>query len=224
MRHPKTSFMTRTFELAQKCLGLKMLPYIRVNENAFLSFNNFSVIQAANKKNNLIQEDMFKVSVTSNGDVPETYFKDGVDVFWGQIVGDLRQYFVDKPFPIVFEKLKKWEDHSITSYLLLEEKIPHTIVKWWETMNSRTGLFDQSLVKTLLASLVFMGPNSTDHVDWLCFEFVRRFNQFIDYSNLFNTIAVVPKFFTRPSRNASAPNLCITCAPSPSETVMTEKP
>ena len=141
---------------------------------------------------------MFNVSVNSNGDVPEMYFKDGPDVFWDQILGDLRQHFVDYAFPVAFEKLKKWEDHSVTSYLLLEKKVPYPIVKWWETMNSRTGLFDQSSVETVLASLVLMGPNSTDQVEWLWSEFVRRFNQLINYSNLFTAIAVVPKFFTRP--------------------------
>ena len=198
MRYPKTSFMKRTFELAQDRLGLKMLPYIRANDNAFLSYNNNSVTQAKNKDNNLTKEDTFNVSVNNHGDVPEAYFKDGADVFWDQILGDLRQYFVDYLFPVAFEKLKKWEDHSVTSYLLLEKKVPYPVVKWWETMNSRTGLFDQSLVETVLASLVFMGPNSMDHIDWLCFEFVRSFNQFIDDSNLFIAIVVVPKFFTRP--------------------------
>ena len=181
MRYPKTSFMTRTFELAQKRLGLKMLPYIRANENAFLSFNKVSVTQAKNKQNNLTKEDTFNVSVNSNGNVPETYFKDGPDVFWDKILGDLRQYFVDYPFSVAFDKLMKWEDHSVTSYLLLEKGVPYPVVKWWETMDSRTGLFDQSLVETVLASLVFMGSNPTDQVEWLCFEFVlHSFNQFID--------------------------------------------
>ena len=174
MRYPETTFMTRTFELAKKRLGLTMLPYIRANDNAFLSYNGISITKAENKQKDLVKEDVFKVSVgnDSDGYVPEDYFKQGTEVFWNQILGDLRQYFVDYPFPVAFEKLKKLEDHSVTSYLLLVKKIPYPVVKWWETMESRTGLFDQSLVETVLASLVFMDPNMKDNVNWWCFEFV----------------------------------------------------
>ena len=175
-----------------------MPPYIRANENAFLSYNKVSVTQAENKQKNFTKEDMFDVSVNSNGDVPETSSRTAPTYSGTRSFGNLQQYFVDYAFPVALEKLKKWEDHSVTSYLLLEKKVPYPIVKWWETMNSRTGLFDQSSVETVLASLVFMGPNSTDQVEWLCSEFVRRFNQLINYSNLFTAIAVVPKFFTRP--------------------------
>lgn len=177
MRFPETAFMTRTFELAKKRLGIKMLPYIRANDNAFLSFNNISITKAENKQNDLVKDDTFKASVANDGYVPEDYFKQGTGVFWDQTLGELRQYFVDYPFPVAFKKLKKFEDHSVTSYLLLEKKIPYPVVKWWETMESRTGLFDLSLVETVLASLVFMGPKMTDSVNWWCFEFVPSFNQ-----------------------------------------------
>lgn len=105
-------------------------------------------------------------------------------VFWDLILGELRQSFVDYPFTVAFEKLKELEDHSVTSYLLLVKKIPYPVVKWWETMESRTGLFDQSLVETVLASLVFMGPNVTDSVQWWCFEFGSSFDQLSSYTNL----------------------------------------
>jgi hypothetical protein len=164
MRYPETTFMTRTFELAKKRLGLTMLPYLRANDNAFLSYNGVSITKAENKQKDLVKEDVFKVSVANDGYVPEDYFKQGTGVFWDQILGDLRQNFVDYPFPVAFEKLKQLEDHSVTSYLLLVKKIPYPVVKWWETMESRTGLFDLSLVETVLASLVFMDPNMKDDV------------------------------------------------------------
>jgi hypothetical protein len=53
---------------------------------------------------------------------------------------------VNYSFPDTFEKLKQWEDHSVTSYLLLVKKSLYPVVKWWETMESRMGLFDQLLV------------------------------------------------------------------------------
>ena len=145
MRYPKTSFMTRT--LPRNVLASKCPPTFVPTRTP-----SCRTIKSASPKPR-----------TSK---PETNFKDGPNVFWDQILGDLRQYFVDYAFPVAFEKLKKWEDHSVTSYLLLEKKVPYPIVKWRETMNSRTGLFDQSLVETVLASLVFMGPNSMDQVEW----------------------------------------------------------
>ena len=86
--------------------------------------NNSSVTRADNKQSNLIKEDTFNVNVTNNGDIPEKYFKEGVNVFWDQILGELRQKFVDNPFSVAFEKLKKLEDHLVTSYLL-EKKNPY---------------------------------------------------------------------------------------------------
>ncbi|KAJ3505377.1 hypothetical protein NLJ89_g7452 [Agrocybe chaxingu] len=171
MRYPETTFMTRTFDLAKKRLGITMLPYLRANDNAFLSYNRVSITKAENKQKDLVKEDVFKVSVKNDGYVPEDYFEQGTGVFWDQILGELRQYFVDYSFPVAFDKLKQLEDHSVTSYLLLVKKIPYPVVKWWETMESRTGLFDQSLVETVLASLVFMDPNMTGkEVNWWCFD------------------------------------------------------
>lgn len=187
MRYPDTTFMTRTFDLAKKRLGIKMLPYLRSNPeavNAFLSYNLISITKAENKKHDLVKDDVFKVSVANDGYVPDDYFKAGSGVFWSQMLGELRQYFVDNPFPVAFEKLKKLEDHSVTSYLLLEKKIPYPVIKWWETMESRTGLFDLSLVETVLASLVFMDPNKTGDVDWFCFEFVHSFLRLSFCTNL----------------------------------------
>ena len=172
MRYPETTFMTRTFELAKKRLGLTMLPYIRSNDSAFLSFNGISVTKAENKQKGLVKEDVFKFGDNNAGQVPDEFIKQGSGVFWDQILGDLRQYFVDYPFPVAFEKLKQLEDYTVTSYLLLVKKIPFPVVRWWETMESRTGLFDQSLVETVLASLVFMDPNMKDEVKWWCFECV----------------------------------------------------
>jgi hypothetical protein len=170
MRYPETTFMKRTFDLARNRLGLTMLPYLRANDNAFLSYNGISVTKAEYNTN--YKKDIFKVSVRNGGDVPQKYFKNGTGFFWDKVLDDLRQYFVKYPFPKAFEELKKLEDHSVTSYLLLVKKIPYPVVKWWETMESRTGLFDQSLVETVLASLVFNDPNKKGDVNWWCFEFV----------------------------------------------------
>ncbi|KAF8636268.1 hypothetical protein AX16_011038 [Volvariella volvacea WC 439] len=169
MRYPRTTFMARTFELVEKRLGIAMIPYLRKQDNAFLSYNNISITKAEScgfKPG----EDIFKVSLHKDGYVPQEWLERGSGYFWEVILGEMRKLFVDHPFPVAFEKLKAFEDHSVTSYLLLEKKIPFPVVKWWETVESRTGLFDLSLVETVLASLVFMDPNVTGEVDWRCFD------------------------------------------------------
>jgi len=171
MRFPETTFMSRTFDLAKRRLGLTMLPYIRSNDSALLSYNGISITQAENKRKNFDQEDVFRVSTKNDGHVPEDYFRQGAGVFWDKILNELREYFVDYSFSVAFEKLKQWEDYSVTSYLLLIKKVPYPVIKWWETMESRTGLFEQSLVETVLASLLFMDPTIKDKpVKWWCFE------------------------------------------------------
>ncbi|EAU89602.1 L-amino acid oxidase [Coprinopsis cinerea okayama7 len=171
MRYPDTTFMRRTFDLAQKRLGIKMLPYLRSNDNAFMCFNGITVTKKRNNEANLVKEDIFKVTEANDGQIPEDEFRKGSSYFWDEILREFRQYFVDYPFPQAFEKLKRWEEHSVRSYLLVVKKIPYVVVDWYEKMESRTGLFDQSLTETVLASLVFMDPNKANQeVGWFCFD------------------------------------------------------
>ena len=128
MCYPETTFMTRTFELTKKRLDLNMLPYYRDNDST-ISYNNTSITKVEKKKKDLMNEDIFKISVANDGYFPKDFFKQGTGVVQNKILGDLRQRFVDNPFPVAFEKLKKLEDHSVTSYLLLGKKIPYPVVK-----------------------------------------------------------------------------------------------
>ncbi|KXN82680.1 hypothetical protein AN958_02304 [Leucoagaricus sp. SymC.cos] len=162
MHFPENTFMTCTFELATKCLGITMLGYVHDNDNTFLSYNKTSITRAKNGQKNPVKEDFFKVSISNDGFVPNDYFQKGSGFLWDhQILGELRQYFVNYSFPVAFDKLKQLEDHPVASYLLLVKKIPYSVVTWWETMEARTGLFDQSLLETVLHSLVFKDPNKT---------------------------------------------------------------
>ena len=81
MRYLETTFMKRTFELANKRLGLKMLPYLRANDNAFLSYNGITITKAVNNEKGLSNEDVFNVSIGNGGNVPEEYSKQGTGVF-----------------------------------------------------------------------------------------------------------------------------------------------
>lgn len=174
MRYPDTTFMKRTFDLARKRLqlGVKVIPYLRspTPENSFLCYNNISVrkTQSSSAKPS---DDIFRVSVDNKGDVPKEYVDKGTGVLWSEALGPLRQLFVDLPFPEAFKKLMENDMHSVSSYLALEKKYPYHVIKWFETMESRTGLFDQALTETVLASLVFNDPRAAGKTsDWFCFE------------------------------------------------------
>ncbi|KAG5634273.1 hypothetical protein H0H81_002578 [Sphagnurus paluster] len=172
MRYPDTSFMQRTFDLARNRLGLqdKMLPYIRENENNFLHFNGISATKAQFKASDS-GADIFKFSQSKDGNVPDAYVAAGSDVFWNDILGDLRKLFVENTFEEAFKKLQEFDGYTVTSYLTLFKKVPFNVIKWYETMESRTGLFDASLTETVLASLVFMDPRlEGKDIDWYCFD------------------------------------------------------
>jgi len=176
MRYPDTSFMKRTFDLARNRLGLadKVLPYIRDNDNTFRSYNGHSVTKA--KENSTpSKDDIFMVSESNAGHVPDKYVAEGSGVFWDNILDELRQLFVKFPFDEAFKKLKEFDGHSVTSYLIFEKKLPYEVIKWYETMESRTGLFDASLTETVLASLVFKNPRVTE-TKWYYFEYVMLFH------------------------------------------------
>jgi len=173
MRYPDTSFMQRTFDLARNRLGLKdqMKPYIRGDDDAFFHYNNVTVTRATFKAQSAIGADVFNFSESKGGNVPDQYVAQGSGVFWDNILGDLRQLFVDNTFDVAFKKLKELDGHTVTSYLTFVKNIPYAVIKWWETMESRTGLFDASLTETVLASLVFNDPRFKDKtIDWYYFD------------------------------------------------------
>ncbi|GLB43333.1 putative flavin containing amine oxidoreductase [Lyophyllum shimeji] len=173
MRYPDTAFMQRTFDLAKNRLGLKdkMLPYLRANDNAFLCYNGISVTKEEEAKAPK-DADIFRSSESKQGFVPDKYVAQGTRVFWEDILGELRKLFVDNPFDVAFKKLKELDGHTVTSYLTFVKKLPPSVIDWYETMESRTGLFNQSLTETVLASLVFMDPryNTPSDIPWYCFD------------------------------------------------------
>lgn len=172
MRYPTSSFMNRTFDLAEKRLGLTLLPYLRANDNAFKCYNNISyTIKEINDAGK--GTDLFKASVANGGSIPNDVVAKGSGYFWEYYLGGLRDLFVKLPFKQAFEELKKLDHHSVTSYLMIEQGVPYDVVKWYETRESRSGLFDASLTETVLASLVFDDPNrNKDTLKWFCFEYV----------------------------------------------------
>ncbi|KAG5638419.1 hypothetical protein H0H81_012750 [Sphagnurus paluster] len=172
MRFPETFLMQRTIDLIGNRLGLskKILKYIRSNDNAFLHYNGITVTQQY-KKANEREVDIFGAGKAQNGHVPDSFIAAGSGSFWTDIIGDLRQLFVDHPFDFAFQKLLELDEYTVTTYMTTVKKIPYAVVKWYETMEARTGFFDNSLTETVLASLAFMDPRAgKKEVNWFCFD------------------------------------------------------
>jgi hypothetical protein len=171
MRFPDTSFMKRTFDLARNRLGLtpKMLPYIRNTDAEILHYNGISVPKL--KVNSNPGLDYFNFSESNGGNIPDEYVKLTSTFFWDNILGELRQLFVDYPFDVAYNKLIELDGHSVTSYLTFVKKVPFEVIKWYETLEDRTGIFDEGLTETVLASLAFIDPRfEGEPFNWFCFE------------------------------------------------------
>lgn len=170
MRYPNTTFMKRTFDLVSRLnMTNKFITYLRKNDNAFLCYNGVSMTkeEAAAKPRS---EDMFRVSKANGGNIPPEFLDKGTDQVW-EALGPLRQLFVEYPFDEAQKRLMEYDGYSVRSYLTLVKHFPTDVVNWFETVEARTGLFDQALTETILASLVFNDPNVKD-IDWYCFEYV----------------------------------------------------
>ncbi|KIM73740.1 hypothetical protein PILCRDRAFT_719225 [Piloderma croceum F 1598] len=181
MRYPDVIFMKRTFDLVRNKLkiGHKLIPYIGANDKSFLHFNGRRVTKAAYKlsdQGGISTADTFRVGITANnrgGYVPEQYLVQGHEALFAQALAPLRQYFVDLPFPEAFQKLMIHDAYTVRDYLAMHWKYPNAVVRWIETMEWRTAMFDASLTETVLASLVFSDPRSRSEgkdINWFCFD------------------------------------------------------
>ncbi|KAH6906827.1 L-amino acid oxidase [Coprinopsis sp. MPI-PUGE-AT-0042] len=122
MRFPDTTFMARTFKLKDR-LGIKMLDYIRSNDNSFMCFNESAPPGLKPSK----EGGHLQGHGGQRGQIPEDEYQKGPEYFRDVILDELRQYFVKYPFQEAFEKLKQWEGHSVRSYLLVVKKIPYPV-------------------------------------------------------------------------------------------------
>lgn len=176
MRYPETTFMKRTFDLVRNRLNMPnaFIPYIRGCENAFKCYNDITVTQKEEKAAKK-EDDIFKVSIANGGNVPPEYVAKGSGAMWDECLKDLRQLFVDYPFEEAYKKLMEYDAYSVSGYLTQVQKIPVDVTDWFENSESRTGLMDESLTETVLASLVFNDPNFTTKgttINWFCLEYV----------------------------------------------------
>lgn len=178
MRYPDIPFMSRTFDLVRHKLKIekKLIPVIMSNDNTILHFNGHRITKGQYKKGGQ-GIDVFGIGIndsTKDGYIPEKYLHQGHGVLYDKALQPLRQYFVDEPFPEAFEKLMKHDMDSVRDYMSRELGYPNAVIRWIETMEWRTGMFDASLTETVLASISFDDPltrsKGVENIKWYCFE------------------------------------------------------
>lgn len=201
MRYPETTFMKRTFDLVRNRLNMPnaFILYIRGCENAFKCYNDITVTQKEEKAAKK-EDDIFKVSIANGGNVPPEYVAKGSGAMWDECLKDLRQLFVDYPFEEAYKKLMEFDAYSVSGYLTQVQKIPVDVTDWFENSESRTGLMDESLTETVLASLVFNDPNFTTKgttINWFCLEYVYEcLQRVIQFADIYFA-AAAPRSYTR---------------------------
>ena len=93
---------------------------------------------------------------------------------WDKHVALPRGLFVKNEFEDTYGEPMKYDQWSVRTYLTMEKGLPADVINWFETVESRTGLLDESLTETVLASLVFMDPVTLQFgdINWFCLEYV----------------------------------------------------
>jgi hypothetical protein len=183
MRYPDVFVMKRTFDLVRNQLniGHKLIPVIMSNDNCILHYNGRGVTKKDYRRTDQsgsTSADTFGVGKTRDnvgGYVPEDFLKQGHAQLYKDTIEPLRQYFVRLPFAEAFLRLMQHDKHSVRDYMANAMGYPTSVIRWIETMEWRTGMFDASLVETVLASLSFEDPRSEaegKNGDWYCFECV----------------------------------------------------
>jgi hypothetical protein len=183
MRYPDIDSMGRTFDLVRNRLKIdnKLTPVIMSNPNTLLHYNGYrakkSEYQSSDQSGGT-PADPFKVGFTKNnkgGFIPEEYLKKGHKTLYQEALEPLRQYFVTDSFPVAFKKLMELDMYSVRDYFSIKMGYPNSVIRWIETMEWRTGMFDASLTETVLADLSFDDPRNRKEgkqTEWFCFECV----------------------------------------------------
>ncbi|KAF5309811.1 hypothetical protein D9758_018993 [Tetrapyrgos nigripes] len=201
MRFPDIFLMRRTFDLCRERLGMKEDKFLKVimhSGNAIKHFNGISVKQSDWSKsddNGKNSADSFKIGKTSknkDGYIPQEYLDEGTTSLYGKTLGPLRNYFVGTPFQDAFLKLMRHDKHSVRSYMRETMGFPDSVIRWIEAMEWRTGGFDSSLTESVIASLSFDDPRSTNP-DWYCFNGGTR----IVTDGMLDKVKYKPKYYKR---------------------------
>ncbi|KZS88406.1 FAD/NAD(P)-binding domain-containing protein [Sistotremastrum niveocremeum HHB9708] len=191
MRFPDIPWMQRVFDLF-KLLKVEQIPYFLSAPGTFLHFNGHQW-PADKPQYEVVGDgtvqylDVFNVTVSNGGAVPDSFIlhlrvpaEDAPGspdaVWWGLAFDRLREPFKllneVPPAELASALAKAWatllpyDSHSVRSYLLSPEVgYPNAVVTWLETFQTATGLYDRSLINSVMDSLDFDWPTGSPMQD-----------------------------------------------------------
>lgn len=183
---------------------LNLKEYVLTAENNILYFNNQRV--KVNMKKDYLVEDPLSFAVGGMAAVPKEFAEKNYYDWLGPVFQEFKEA-LKKDFDTGWEKLMQADKYSTRSYLLehaeyvdtngKEQKgFPPSVVNWFETMDSATGLYDMAFTESIMDSFDFDFPSGTD-VKWKRFE---------NGSETLIT-AMVKKINTKPEYNARVVSL-----------------
>ncbi|KZT32213.1 hypothetical protein SISSUDRAFT_1067104 [Sistotremastrum suecicum HHB10207 ss-3] len=173
MRFPNIPWMKRVFDLFD-LLQVPQIPYYLSADNTVLYLNSQRYPATETQVG---KGDIFKVSVSSGGTVPDAFLNPPYpdptqssspdQYWWSAALATLRDPFkalndVD-PEHIQEAEAKAWAnlvtyDTQSTRGYLLNFGYPESVVEWLETNQSATGLYDEAITETVIDSLDFDWP------------------------------------------------------------------
>ncbi|KAF8879929.1 L-amino acid oxidase [Infundibulicybe gibba] len=207
MRYPDVIFMKRTFDLVGRLKTKpKMMPVIMSNPNTFLHFNGYRAKKSEYKATDQLgppktSADTFHFGIkptNPDGYIPQEFLDIGHKQLYDNALRPLRQLFVDLPYQEAFKELMKTDMYSVRGYMatVMNPPYPNSVIRWIESMEWRTGMFDASLTETVLADLSFADPRTAamnKDVEWKCFDGGSE----VLSNAMYEEIQTKPKFFHR---------------------------
>ncbi|KIJ46262.1 hypothetical protein M422DRAFT_778531 [Sphaerobolus stellatus SS14] len=203
MRYPDIDFMKRTFKLVDGLnLRNKLLEVIMGNDNAFVHFNGIRATRkqySANWAPGATPLDTFKVAKTASnpdGYIPEEYILKGHKKLYDDAIKPLKEPFATSSFQDAYKNLLEFDKYSVKSYLSIKMGYPDSVIRWIETMEWRTGMFDAGLLDTVLADLAFDDPRNRaqgKETKWYCFDGGSR----VLADAMLEKVLIKPKYYQR---------------------------
>jgi hypothetical protein len=188
MRYPECPSMASTFEVFLELgwipgLSKKLIRYYLSSDNAIEAFNDIRVQGPPPT-----DVDVFNFSQHNGGTIPDEYVSDGptklLDKIFSSTIDKLQKAKTEKDILAVF---KPFDTLSCRAYMegartpdqdKPEQVYPSVVVTWLETMDTATGLFDQSFSEMCLDYMDFsfpdaprklhFQPTSTSDLGWWC--------------------------------------------------------
>jgi hypothetical protein len=173
MRFPYIPIMSRIFDLFKR-LGIgdvqndqpngRLIPFLMSAPNTVLLYNNNRYVGTPP-----VNVDIFKVSITSGGLVPDEYVTKGYQYWINMSLDPFKKAFIDEQGRPTWERgwalLRQFDNYSVRSFMatkfttpFVKEAIPPPVIDWCESMGSSTGVYDAALSEAVLSTIVFNYP------------------------------------------------------------------